>query len=202
MSLAYLNTTPIHEAGIVHHLTFTHLKRDERGVLVMEDTGLPKVDRIAALYNEWGGSRQPVELILRGPDSHAASRGSFVSFDIERTAAFEQRPVTVEESARANRSRWASAVMGWNNVPQAWVNGYDPRDPASMADADKPIPFSEENLDKLLQNVGMTWIGEQIDQVMGSRERFLPSALTPFAPTQNTSSKSQRLASRRRSPKS
>jgi len=197
MSLSDLNTTPHHERGITHHVVFNHPKRNALGNIIFERTGgtdeepvmAPVLDRTEALFNDG----KPVELILAGPDSDRVGKGQRVSFDIERRAAFEERPVTTAESVEANVARWCSAVLGWNNLPRGWVD---------KSGKDDPIAYSDENAKAMFAQTGMAWLGAQIDGVLMERNRFLPVSSASSEPTPPTSSKDQRPVSRRRSRKS
>lgn len=185
MSLSDLNTTPIHERGIVHHVVFHHPKRDEIGNIVFVD-GAPQIDRSEALMNDG----KPVELILAGPDSDRVSKGQLVSFDIQRRADFEERPVTTGESIDGNVTRWCAAVIGWNNLPRGWVD---------KSGKDDPIEHSDANARAMFVQTGMAWLGQQIDGVLAERNRFLPASSATSEPTPPTSSATPKVASRPRS---
>lgn len=195
MSLSDLNTTPTHERGIIHHVVFHHPKRGEDGRIVYNDDGSPIIDRIEPLFNDG----KPVEMIIAGPDSDRVAKGQALTFDIQRRAAFDERPVTISESIEGNVSRWSAAVIGWNNLPKGWVKGYDPKDPKSKAEADTPIDYSDDHAKAMLAQIGMVWLGQQIDEVLKERNRFLPVGSANSAPTPPTSSDTQKAASRRRS---
>lgn len=186
MSLSDLNTTPTHERGIVHHVVFHHPKRSDDGRIVYNDEGSPITDRIEPLFNDG----KPVELIIAGPDSDRVAKGQAATFDIQRRAAFDDRPVTISESIEGNVSRWCAAVIGWNNLPRGWVD---------KSGKDDPIDYSDAHAKAMFAQTGMAWLGQQIDGVLVERNRFLPEGSANSAPMQPTSSDTQKGASRPRS---
>ena len=186
MSLSDLNTTPIHERGIVHHVVFHHPKRGEDGRILYDDEGSPITDRTEPLFNDG----KPVELIIAGPDSDRVAKGQSVTFDIQRRAAFDERPVTISESIEGNVSRRCAAIIGWNNLPRGWVD---------RSGKDDPINYSEANAKAMLDQTGMAWLGQQVDEVLAERNRFLPAGSANSGPTPPTSSDTQKAASRPRS---
>lgn len=194
MSLSDLNTTPTHERGIIHHVVFHHPKRNEVGNIVYERTGgtdddpvmCPVIDRTEQLFNDG----KPVELIIAGPDSDRVAKGHALTFDIQRRAAFDERPVTISESIEGNVSRWSAAVIGWNNLPRGWVD---------KSGKDDPIDYSDAHAKAMFAQTGMAWLGQQIDGVLVERNRFLPVGSASSAPTPPTSSDTPKAASRPRS---
>lgn len=187
MSLSDLNTTPIHERGITHHVVFHHPKRDLIGTIVTDEDGNPITERTEALLNDG----KPVELILAGPDSDRVAQGQTKTFDIQRRAAFDERPVTIAESIEGNVSRWCSAVIGWNNLPRGWVD---------KSGKDDPIEYSDANARAMFAQTGMAWLGQQVDGVLVERNRFLPLGSLNSEPTPRTSPATPRAAKPRRSP--
>lgn len=196
MSLADLNTTPVHERGTTYHVVFRHPKRDKDGKIVFERSGgtddAPEfrvaIERTEKLFN----AGKPVELILAGPDSDRVSKGQLKTFDIQRRAAFEERPTTTAESIEANVSRWCSAILGWNNLPRGWVD---------KSGKDDPIGYTDEHARAMFAQTGMAWLGEQIDEVLGERNRFLPLSSAGSEPTPVTSSDTPADEKLPRSPK-
>lgn len=186
MSLSDLNTTPTHERGITHHVVFHHPKREADGSIAFNGDGTPIIERSEALMNDG----RPVELIIAGPDSDRVAKGQSQTFDIQRRAAFEERPVTVSESIEGNVSRWCSAVIGWNNLPRGWVD---------RSGKDDPIDYSDANARAMFAQTGMAWLGQQIDGVLLERNRFLPASSGNSEPMPPTSSKSPAPAKPRRS---
>jgi hypothetical protein len=189
MSLADLNTTTAHQFGTVYHVEFHHPAKNPDGSLIIENDKI-KIERVEKLFN---GDGKPVELTLLGPDSAQLSKAYFSGFNIEREAAFSKRAMTVEENAKINADRWCAAIVGWRNWPRSWVDN---------SGSDEPIEFSPENARKMFSNVGMAWLGERIDKVIGDRNRFLPPSSNDSTPTPGTSSKAPAPATHRRSPRS
>lgn len=205
MSLWTLNATPIHEHGIVHHVEFHHMKKNPDGSFVIEEDGLdddgkPKyktvLDHVEKLFNDG----KPVELIIAGPDSNRVSMAQLSAFEVERRAKFEERETTPQEDRDVTIGRWCSAVIGWHNLPQAWVLGYDPNDPESIASADNPIEYDDKgkNARLMFSQTAMTWLGQQVDKVLWERNRFLPQGSATSESTPKPSPKPQ-SASRPRS---
>ena len=204
MSLAGLNTTPIHERGIVYHVEYDHLKRDAAGQAVYERTGGtdedPEFGPVILRTEKLMNGDKPVELIIAGPDSDRVSLAQLATFDIQRRAAFDERPVSTQESRDSNVMRWAGAVIGWNNVPRGWVEAYDPNDPAQVATADDPIAYSDKNARAMFNQAGMTWLGQKVDKLLMERNRFLPSGSTNSEPSPPPSPKRPKLARPRSRP--
>jgi hypothetical protein len=177
MSLSDLNTTPTHDRGITHHVIFHHPKRDDLGQIVFDDNG-PVIDRSEALMNDG----KPVELIIAGPDSDRVSMGQLISFDLQRRADFDERPITTQESIEGNLARWCSAVIGWNNLPRGWVD---------KSGKDEPIEYKAEHARAMFSQTGMTWLGAQVDGVLLERNRFLPQSSATSESTPKPSPKPQ-----------
>lgn len=187
MALSDLNTTPIHEKGITHHVVFHHPKRDEFGQIVYDDAGSPVLDHSEPLMNDG----KPVEMILAGPDSDRVSAAQLVTFDVQRRAAFDERPVTTQESRDGNVARWCGALIGWNNWPRGWVD---------KSGSDDPIEYEAKHAQAMFAQVGMVWLGQQIDTVLLERNRFLPSGSTNSEPTPKPLLKREKLARPRSRP--
>lgn len=202
MSLAGLNTTPIHEHGIVYHVEYDHLKRDAAGQPIYERSGgtdeEPEFGPVILKTEKLMNGGKPVQLIVAGPDSDRVALAQLATFDVQRRAAFEERPMSTQESRDCNVARWAGAVIGWSNLPQGWVNSYNPNDPEQVAAADNPIEYSLANARKMFNQAGMTWLGQKVDKLLLERNRFLPSGSTNSEPTPKPSRK-LRSASRPRS---
>lgn len=186
MSLSDLNTTPTHERGIVHHVVFHHPKRDANGNIVADGEGNPITEHSEPLFNDG----KPVELLIAGPDSDRVSKGQLTTFDIQRRADFEDRPVTTAESIEGNLSRWCAAVIGWNNLPRGWVD---------KSGKDDPIDYSDAHARAMFGQTGMAWLGQQVDGVLVERNRFLPQSSSPSEPIPPTSSATRPAKGPRRS---
>jgi hypothetical protein len=84
---------------------------------------------------------------------------------------------TAEEQRRDNMAWIASRVLGWSDVAMNFLTGND-----------DPIPFTDENVIKVLMHPQMGFVFTQLVEVVTEDKRFTQSSAKASEPTPSTSS--------------